>query len=91
MEIRIAHALAPVELSRRILAAAERHDVELTPGVDPLRGQLSKDAGFLGRVRAEYSIEAEVLVVVVRDRPGFLPEATLRRMLETELAKLVAG
>ncbi|MBK8180130.1 MAG: hypothetical protein IPK67_14845 [Planctomycetes bacterium] len=91
MEIRIAHGLATEELSRRIRAAAERHEVEFFPGADPLRGTLTKDAGFLGSVRAEYAIEAKELVVVIRDRPGFLPEGTLRRILSDELSKLVAG
>jgi hypothetical protein len=91
MEIRVAHALAREELARRIRAAAERHDVEVSPGADEHSGTLAKDAGFLGSVRAEYSIETLALVVVVRDRPAFLPEATLRRVLEAELAKLVAS
>ncbi len=91
MEVRVAHQLAVQEVARRIRGAAERHDVEFTPGADETRGVLSKNAGFLGTVRAEYTIEADALVVIVRDRPAFLPEGTLRRMLEQELNKLVAG
>ncbi len=91
MEVRVPHQLAAQEIVRRIRGAAERHDVEFTPGADETRGVLAKDAGFLGTVRAEYTIEADALVVIVRDRPAFLPEGTLRRMLEQELSKLVAG
>lgn len=91
MEVRILHALAAQEIARRIRASAAKHDVEFTPGADELRGVLAKDAGFLGRVRASYAIEADALVVVVSERPAFLPEPTLRRMLEDELRKLVAG
>jgi len=91
MEVRISHSLPTAELARRIQHAATRHDVEFTPGPDGLRGTLAKNAGFLGSVRADYGIETNALVVTVRDRPAFLPEATLRRMLEEELGKLVAG
>ncbi len=91
MEVRVAHKLSALEIVRRIRVAAERHDVEFTPGADETRGVLSKNAGFLGTVRAEYAIEADALVVNVRDKPAFIPEGTLRRMLEEELGKLVAG
>ena len=91
MEVRVRHVLSAQELVRRIRAAAERHDVEFIPGADETRGVLAKDAGFLGNVRAEYTIEPDALVVIVSERPSFLPEETLRRMLEDELSKLVAG
>lgn len=90
MEIRVPHTLSSQELARRIAAAADRHEVEFTPNADGKGGVLSKDAGFLGTVRAQYSIEAQALVVLVSEKPAFLPEATLRRMLEDELKKLVA-
>lgn len=91
MEIRIRHALSQEEVARRIRAAAELHDLELAPGADATHGAISKNAGFLGAVRAEYAIEPDALVVSVRERPAFLPEGTLRRTLEEELTRLVAG
>ncbi|HTF89144.1 MAG TPA: hypothetical protein VK843_12095 [Planctomycetota bacterium] len=91
MEVRVPHALSPEEVARRISTAALRHDVELVPDASGVRGSLSKDAGFLGSVRAQYAIEPGALVVQVSERPAFLPEGTLRRMLEDELHKLVAG
>lgn len=90
MEIRVVHALSTDELARRIRAEADRHDVGLTEREEGRRGELVKDAGFLGTVRAEYAIEVRELVVVVRERPAFLPEGSLRRTLEEALAKLVA-
>jgi hypothetical protein len=91
MEVRVRHGLSVPELVQRIRAAADRHDVEFTPGADETRGTLGKNAGFLGEVRAEYAIEPDALVVTVTKRPAFLPEGTLRRMLEDELGKLVAS
>lgn len=90
MEIRVPHQLAPDEVARRIATAADRHDVEFVPDASGASGTLSKDAGFLGTVRARYSIEPGELVVVVSERPAFLPEGTLRRMIEDELRKLLA-
>ncbi len=91
MEVRVRHTLSTQELARRIRASAQRHDVEFTPGADEMRGVLAKSAGFLGTVRAEYAIEPDILVVNVTERPSLLPEGTLRRMIEDELGKLVAG
>ena len=91
MEVRVPHTLSSEEVARRITAAADKHDVEFTPDATGLRGTLAKDAGFLGAVRANYAIEKHALVVVVDQRPAFLPEATLRRMLEDELNALVAS
>jgi hypothetical protein len=89
MEIRVPHQLAPEELARRIAAAADRHELEFVPDASGASGTLAKDAGFLGTVRARYSLEKDALLVVVSERPAFLPEATLRRMVEDELKKLV--
>ncbi len=91
MEVRVTHTLSPEEVTRRIAAAADKHDVEFTPNANGTGGVLSKDAGFLGTVRAQYSIEPQALVVLVSEKPAFLPEGTLRRMIEDELEKLVAS
>ena len=91
MEVRIAHALSSAELASRLSRTAAQHDIELKPNPDGRTGTLAKDAGFLGSVRAEYSIEPDALVVRVSERPPFLPEEMLRRTLEGELGKLVAG
>ena len=55
-----------------------------------MSGEITKDAGFLGSVRALYAIESDVLIVRVTERPGFLSESALRRMLEDEFRDLVA-
>ena len=91
MEIRIAHALTAVELTRRMLAAAQQHDVDFEPTSDGVSGVLAKDAGFLGKVRAEYTIESLALVVRVTECPNFLSEDMLRHMMLDELNKLVAS
>ena len=90
MEIRVRHALSAPELERRLLAAAQTHDIEVTPAADGKSGVIVKDASFLGSVRASYTLEADALIVQVNEWPKFLSEAALRSMLENELGKLVA-
>lgn len=90
MELRVPHALSAPELARRLLAAAQTHDIDVKPAADGRSGVIAKDAGFLGKVRASYAIEPDALVVQVSEAPAFLSEASLRRMLEDELGKLVA-
>jgi hypothetical protein len=90
MEIRVPHALESAELAARLAAAAQLHDVELIAAADGKSGTVTKNAGLLGAVRAQYSIEAAELVVLVTDRPSFVPEPSLRRVIEDELAQLVA-
>jgi len=90
MELRLPHALEAQELTRRLLAAAALHDLEIVPAADGRSGTIAKDAGFLGSVRAQYAIEADALVLRVTERPGFLSESALRRMLEDEFRDLVA-
>jgi hypothetical protein len=90
MEIKIAHKLTSDELTRRLAAAANHHGIDFTPDSSGMAGTLAKDTGFLGTVRARYSIEHEQLSVLVSEKPAFLPEEMLRRMLEDELKKLVS-
>lgn len=89
MEVRIPHRLEAVELARRMKAQADKDEVEMRPAADGLSGVMSKDAGFLGRVEAHYSILPDALLVRVTERPSFLPEASLRRTIEEQLHKLV--
>jgi hypothetical protein len=89
MELRLPHSLGQQEMARRLLAAAALHELEIVPAADGLSGAITKNAGFLGSVRALYAIESDVLIVRVTERPGFLSESALRRMLEDEFRDLV--
>ena len=90
MDIRIAHELEIDEVRRRIESAAKEHDISVEEGADGISGVLEKAAPFLGKVRAQYDIRSDELALQVIDRPKMLPEGTLRRMLETELARFLA-
>ena len=90
MELRLPQSLGPQEMTRRLLAAAALHELEIAPAADGASGVITKNAGFLGSVRALYAIESDVLIVRVTERPEFLSESTLRRMLENEFRDLVA-
>jgi hypothetical protein len=90
MEIHVAHQLGGEEVRARIEAAAREHDVSIEPAGDGVSGVLEKAAPFVGKVRARYEIRAAELTLEVIDRPKLLPEATLRRMLEQELARFLS-
>jgi hypothetical protein len=90
MQVRVAHSLGAAEARSRVEAAARRHGVALAAGADGMSGTLEKSAAFVGKVRASYRIEPDALEVRVLERPMLLPEATVRRMLEEELARLLA-
>jgi len=89
MDLRIAHQLGVEEVKRRIESAAREHDVSIEPAADGVSGVLEKAAPFLGKVRARYEIREGELALELIDRPKLLPEATLRRMLEQELARFL--
>ena len=90
MEVRIEHALEPDAIVERLAAAVREHDIELTAEGDGRAGQLEK-ATPLGTVRASYEIGADVVVVTVLQKPAFLPEGTVRRLLEENLAEALRG
>jgi len=89
MEIRVAHELEVEQVRGRIESAAREHEVSIEPAADGASGVLEKAAPFLGKVRARYAIRAGELALEVIERPRLLPEATLRRMLEQELARIL--
>jgi hypothetical protein len=84
-EVRIAHALAPEEVARRLAATAQKHGVEHAPEPGGRAGKLALATPF-GPVEARYTVEAGALVVLVVARPPFLPEGMVRRALEDKLA-----
>ena len=92
MEIRVSHGLSPEEAAARVQAAAARYDlaVEEAPGDSGAAGVLVKETP-LGSVRARWEIVASEIVVVVEERPAFLPEGTVRRALEGGLREMFAG
>jgi hypothetical protein len=90
VKLSVEHGLDLDEARRRLAQAAERHDLEFVAAPDGMSGTLAKSAPFLGRVRASYRLGAKALDVEVLERPSLLPEATLRRMIEDELRRVLA-
>ncbi|MFT5288204.1 MAG: hypothetical protein ACI8QS_000044 [Planctomycetota bacterium] len=91
IEIEIAHSHGADEASNRVRAAAERLDVQ---AVDPSAtaghsGAMRKDTP-LGSVVAEWVATASSVTVTVTKKPGFVPEGTIRRMLEDGLKEALA-
>jgi diaminopimelate epimerase len=89
LEILVPHALAAGEVGRRLARAAKEHAVELAPAANGLSGTLQKSAPLIGVVRASYEIRGDDVLLRVLERPRLLPEGTLRRALERELARLL--
>ena len=92
MEIRVAHSLERALAAERVRAAAARHDVRPE---DPSRetdygGALQKDTP-LGSVRATWIATASEVVVCIEGVPAFVPEATVRRLLEDGLRQVLAS
>ncbi|MEM7307107.1 MAG: hypothetical protein AAF682_10580 [Planctomycetota bacterium] len=91
MEIRIDHSLAEDEVARRIANLSEKYEIEHASEDETGRvGSLKKSTGF-GEVEAGYRIEAAALVIDVRSKPAFLPEAMIRRALEDNLREGLTG
>lgn len=92
MEIRVPHQLTPDEAARRVRGAAERFELCVPEGshAGALEGELEKPTP-LGAVRARWSASAGELVVVVLERPPFLPAGIVQRALEERLRELLAG
>lgn len=92
MEIRVSHALVRAAAAERIRAAAEKLDVrpeELSQETE-FAGRLHKDTP-LGSVRASWQALEREVVVTIEERPAFLPEGTVRRLLEDGLRQALAG
>ena len=92
MEIRIPHGSNPDQAAERVRQAAADHDlvVPAEAASDAHSGTLVKETP-LGSVRARWQVLDQELVVVVEDRPAFLPEGTVRRALEDGLRGLFDG
>lgn len=89
MELRFPHTLGTDEAKKRLESAAREHDMTLDWASDGSSGTIEKKAPMMGAVQASYIVREDVLEVVVIKRPKLLPEGTLRRMLEDELARLL--
>jgi len=87
MDIHIGHDLEPGEVQRRLERLAGDHGIVLSPAPDGLSGELQKKVMLVGAVRARYQIATAHLQLEVTKRPAGLPEGTLRRLLEDELAR----
>jgi hypothetical protein len=82
MEVVVAHELTPETVAERVRVAAERADVLVE--ARELGGSVAKDTP-LGSVRATYTVRTGDVLVVVEQRPAWLPEDTVRRMIEEGL------
>lgn len=89
MEVRIAHELAPEEAVSRVVAAAAEHGLELVRE-SPRTGTVAKVTP-LGAVRGSFSAEEGALVIVVEERPAFLPEGVVRRAIEDALGGVLGA
>ena len=92
MEIRVSHTLERSQAAARIREAARKLDVMPAEDGDEgeFGGTMAKDTP-LGSVQASWeAFEAEVVVHIVR-KPAFLPEGTVRRLLEDGLRDALTG
>lgn len=90
LELRIPHAHAPARVEQRLHELAQARGVIVRAAGDG-SGELEKQVGFLGRVRARYVVSAVQVEFVVLEAPAFLGERALRGMLEDEIARELAA
>lgn len=90
VEVRIPHGLGVEAAHERLVEVARKHEVRLA-AEDGSSGTLEKRVGFLGSVRGRYRVEAEVIEIAVTESPPFVPAETLRRLLQDELGRELAG
>ena len=81
MELRIEHELGTEEALRRLLKAASEHDISIDQDPDGVSGRLEKSAGFLGSVRAEYTLAGDHLLIRVTEAPKMIPAEMVRKMI----------
>ncbi len=86
MEIRVAHRLDPDAAAERLADVARANDIalELDDGAGGRAGRLAKTTP-LGEVSGRFVIEVTEVLVRVERKPAFLPEGTVRRLLEENL------
>lgn len=92
MEIRITHTLEPDAAAARLAELARDNDIELELDDDAggRAGRLAKSTPF-GAVSGRFRMEPGEVVITIEKRPAFLPEATVRRLLEENLGDALAG
>ena len=54
-------------------------------------GTLEKSVGFLGSVRGRYRVAEDAILIAVTEAPPFVPDETLRRLLQDELGRELAA
>ncbi len=90
MEVRVSHGLGTAEATRRLRDAAREMDVRIEEdaGEGATTGTLIKESP-LGAVRARWEVQEEAVAVRIEKKPAFLPESTIRRLLEEGLEKVL--
>ena len=91
IEVEIPHSHSPAEAAQRVRAAAERLDV-LPVDQEELGshgGTMRKDTP-LGSVVARWTAHEAHVTVTILQKPAFLPESTVRRLLLEGLAQALA-
>ena len=91
IEIRVPHALGLERARERLETFARERAVRLTADPGGLTGTVEKNAPFTGVVRARYEVLADAIELKVDELPAWLPEQTMRRLLEGELTSAFAG
>ena len=91
IEVELPHSHTPAEAASRIRAAAARMDVVSIDhaAAGPNGGAMRKDTP-LGSVVAHWEAKAQCVLVQVVEKPAFLPEGTVRRLLEEGLTEALA-
>ncbi len=90
LEVRIPHSLSREDASKRFESLAHKKGIAIEVARDGYHGTISKSVPFIGSAKAEYDIESDAVTVRVLEAPAFLGEATMRRMLEDELGRVLA-
>lgn len=91
IQVEIPHAHTAEDAADKVRAAAERLDVQPVDqeSAGPRGGAMRKDTP-LGSVVARWEAHEEKVVVEVVEKPAFLPEGTVRRLLEDGLKDALA-
>jgi hypothetical protein len=90
IEVRIPHSLSRDDANKRFESLAHKKGIAIEVARDGFHGTISKTVPFLGSAKAEYEVESGAVTVRVLEAPAFVSEATMRRMLEDELGRVLA-
>ncbi len=85
--LEIVHRLGLQGACERLEQLARKHDVRLLAEAGGQSGTLEKSIGFLGRVRARYTVAEAHIAIEVLEAPALVPAQTVRRLLEEELGR----